>query len=163
MTIANQLAKLVRDFHFGGNYAGVHLRQTLADVTWQEATTSVYTLNSIAALVFHINYYINAVLKVLQEQPFEAHDKYSYDIPVIQSQADWELLLQRVWKEAALFAQLIEQLPDDKLTADFLDGKYGTYFRNLQGTIEHGHYHLGQISLIKKIIRQEPGNNIKSL
>ncbi|HAI83731.1 MAG TPA: DUF1572 domain-containing protein, partial [Chitinophagaceae bacterium] len=29
----------------------------------------------------------------------------------------------------------------------------GTYYRNILGLIEHTHYHLGQIALIKKIIR----------
>jgi len=32
------------------------------------------------------------------------------------------------------------------------NGKYGNYFRNIVGVIEHIHYHLGQIVLIKKIL-----------
>ena len=32
--------------------------------------------------------------------------------------------------------------------------KYGNYFRNLTGIIEHLHYHLGQIVLIKKLIAE---------
>ena len=30
--------------------------------------------------------------------------------------------------------------------------KYGTYYRNFHGLIEHAHYHLGQIVLIKKLV-----------
>lgn len=155
MSLTRQLAQHVRDFHFGGNYAGVHLKEAVSSITWKEATTSVHSFNTIAALVFHINYYISVVLKVLQGQPFEAHDKYSYQVPPIENEADWQALLERVWSEAALFAQLIEQLPDSQLSSHFLDGKYGSYFRNLEGAIEHGHYHLGQITLIKKLLKRQ--------
>jgi hypothetical protein len=153
MAITKQIAKHVRDFHFGGNYTGVNLKLTLHDVTWQEATTKYKTLNTIAALVFHINYYIDAVLNVLQGAALNAHDQDSYSHPSIGSEQDWHSLLYKVFSDAEQFAQIIENLEDDKLDENFLDGKYGSYFRNLEGAIEHGNYHLGQISLIKKILR----------
>ena|SRR6201995_1026362 len=153
MAIAKQIAKHVRDFHFGGNYTGVNLKQTIDDVTWQEATTKYKTLNTIAALVFHINYYIDAVLHVLQGGALNAHDQESYNHPSIGSEQDWRSLLNKVFSDAEQFAQIIENLEDDKLDENFLDGKYGSYFRNLEGTIEHGNYHLGQIALIKKMLR----------
>lgn len=34
----------------------------------------------------------------------------------------------------------------------FIDEKYGTVLRNIEGVIEHSYYHLGQISLIRKMI-----------
>ncbi|MGN6163930.1 MAG: hypothetical protein ACTHOF_05245 [Flavisolibacter sp.] len=43
-------------------------------------------------------------------------------------------------------------MADSKLDEIFVDEKYGTYYRNLQGIIEHTHYHLGQIVLIKKLL-----------
>ena len=43
-------------------------------------------------------------------------------------------------------------MPNDKLEEIFVDEKYGTYRRNIEGIIEHSYYHLGQISLIKKMI-----------
>jgi len=77
MNLTNQIAKHFRDVHFGGNWTSVNLKETLTDVTWQQATTKIYSLNTIATLVFHINYYISAVTKVLQGEPLTAHDKYS--------------------------------------------------------------------------------------
>jgi len=130
----------------------------LADVTWQQATTQVYSLNTIAALVFHINYYVSAVLKVLQGEPLNAHDKYSFDLPKIQSQKDWENLLDKIWKDAENFALLVEQLPESKLWENLSDEKYGNYYRNIHGIIEHIHYHLGQIVLVKKILLQADKN-----
>jgi len=153
MAITKQIAKHVRDLHFGGNYTGVNLKQTIDGVDWQEATTKYRSLNTIAALVFHINYYIDAVLRVLQGAALNAHDQDSYSHPSIKSEQDWQTLLNKVFSDAEQFAQFIENLDDDKLDENFLDGKYGSYFRNLEGTVEHANYHLGQISIIKKMLR----------
>jgi len=154
MNLSAQIAKHFKDVHFGGNWTSVNLKQTLADVTWQQATTKIYSLNTIATLVFHINYYVSAVLKVLQGGPLDAHDKYSFDLPPIQNQENWEKLLNKMWTEAEDFGILVEQLPEGKLGETFFEEKYGNYYRNLHGIIEHTHYHLGQIVLIKKILLQ---------
>jgi len=152
MNLTAQIARHFREVHFGGNWTSVNLKDSLAGITWQQATTKVYSLNTIAALVYHINYYVSAVLKVLEGGPLDAHDKYSFDLPSIQSNEDWEKLLNKTWTDAKNFANLIEQLPESKLENDFSEKKYGSYYRNLHGIIEHTHYHLGQIVLIKKII-----------
>jgi hypothetical protein len=153
MNLAAQIAKHFRDVHFGGNWTSVNLKDQLADLTWQQATTKVDSLNTIAALVFHMNYYVSAQLKVLQGGPLDARDKYSFDLPPIGSREDWDKLLEKTWREAEAFATLVEQLPEHKLGETFVDEKYGTYYRNLHGNIEHIHYHLGQIVQIKKLLQ----------
>lgn len=47
----------------------------------------------------------------------------------------------------------LETLDEAKLFEDFADPKYGNYYRNLLGIIERTHYHLGQIVLIKKLLK----------
>lgn len=136
----------------------MNLKDSLTGVTWQQAVTKVSSFNTIAALVYHVNYYVSTVLKVLQQEPVDAHDKYSFDLPPIQSREDWEKLLNKTWADAENFAAQVEQLPESKLFEDFWDKKYGNYYRNLHGIIEHTHYHLGQIVLIKKILLQDEKN-----
>jgi hypothetical protein len=155
MNLAKQMAKHIRDVHFGGNWTDVNLKDTLADVTWQQATEKVNSLNTIAALVFHMNYYVSAVLKVLQGGPLDASDKFSFNLPPVQSQTDWEKMLDKTWSDAEKLASLVEQLPESRIAETFCDEKYGNYYRNIHGVVEHIHYHLGQISLIKKLLRQE--------
>lgn len=150
-----QIARHIRELHFGENWTDVSLKELLADLNWKEANIQVHNLNSIAVLVFHINYYINAVLKVLQNKPLEARDKYSFDLPPVNSKKDWDLLLTKTWDEAEEFTKLIENLTEQELWSIMIDKKYDTYYRNFQGIIEHCHYHLGQIALIKKIIRDK--------
>jgi len=155
MTLSFQIAKHLRNLYSGGNYTGINLKEALADVDWAKAITKVSSLNTILALVYHINYYVIAVSKVLQGEPLNASDKFSYDHPQIQSEEEWKNFLDQFWKDGESFAVLVEQLPDNRFLEPFLDGKYGTYYRNIAGVIEHTHYHLGQIVLIKKLISQQ--------
>jgi uncharacterized damage-inducible protein DinB len=154
MNITTHIAKHFREVHFGVNWTWSNLKEHLSDVTWQQATMQVYGFNSIATLVGHINYYITIVSKVLEGETLVGNDKLSFAHPPIQSQEDWEQMLANFWSEVELFADLIEKLPEEQLWETFSEEKYGNYYRNLHGMIEHTHYHLGQIVLIKKIIQQ---------
>ena len=151
--VSAHLSKHLREVYFGGNWTSVSLRDGLSNVRLQQAITKFHSLNTILALVYHINYYITAVTKVLEGEPLNASDKFSFDHPQIQSEEEWQNLLDNTWKDAEKFASLIEQLPESKLWENFEDGKYGNYYRNIQGIIEHTHYHLGQIVLIKKLLQ----------
>lgn len=156
MNLPSYLAKHLRDVHFGGNWTGVNLKDQLTGVTWQQATTPVHGLNTIAALVFHLNYYVGGVLNVLRGGPLAIRDTYSFDLPPIESQTDWEALVSKTFAEAEALARLVEELPEPKLWETFVDEKYGTYHRNLLGLIEHTHYHLGQVVLVKKMLVLTP-------
>ena len=152
LTLPGQIAKLFKDVYDGGNWTSVNVKGTLASVTWEQATTKVGSFNTIAALVYHINYYVSALIKVLNAEPLDARDRYSFDHPPILAEKDWEDLLNKTWADAETFASLVENLPENKLWEDFWGNKYGNYFRNIHGVIEHTHYHLGQIVLIKKLL-----------
>lgn len=154
MNLPVHIAKHMRDVHFGGNWTVSNFKDVLSDVTWEQATTKVDSFNTIATLVYHTHYFVHAVLNVLRGNPLDAHDKFSFDHPPIQSQKDWDSFLKKVWQEAEELSQHIEQLPEEQLWDDFSDKKYGNYYRNLNGIIEHAHYHLGQIVLIKKLLHK---------
>jgi hypothetical protein len=121
-------------------------------VTWQQATRRVGSLHTIAALVYHMNYFVSATIQVLEGGRLEAREELSFDLPPIASQQDWERLLQKTWSDAENLASAIEQMPESQLWEDFVDEKYGNYYRCLHGPIEHCHYHLGQIALIKSML-----------
>lgn len=152
MTIAALIAKQFRDVHFGGNWTYVNYRDTLADVTWQQAITKVQSFNTIATLVNHVSYYIAVVQRVLEGGPLEGKDELSFAHPPIENQEQWEAILTKFWSDAENYARILEQFPDSKLTETFCLEKLGTYFRNVQGMVEHHHYHLGQIVIIKKLL-----------
>ena len=152
MLLSITLAKHFREVYFGGNWTWVNLKTTLEGVDWKQATTQIESYNTIANLVYHIHYYVHAVIGVLKGGTLDAHDKYAFDHPSINSQKDWEDLLKRNWEEAEEFAGLLEKFPEEKWDELLADEKYGNYFRNILGIIEHTHYHLGQIVIIKKML-----------
>ena len=160
MNLTGQIAKQVRNVYFGENWTSSNLKDNLEGVDWQRATTKVYSFNTIATLVYHINYFVCAVSKVLQGEPLNASDQYSFDHPPILSQADWEEFLNKVWADAENFASLIEQMPESSLWENLAGDKYGNYYSNIHGIIEHAHYHLGQIVLIKKMLLKAGKNDV---
>lgn len=153
MNTSQLIAKNFREVHFGGNWTVSNLKDQVADVSWQEATTKVHDLNTIAVLVFHINYFVGVALKVLQGGPLDGNDTLSFDHPAINSEADWKKMVDKALREAEEFASLVEKLPENKWTEPFVLEKYGNYYRNVAGIIEHTHYHLGQLALVKKLVR----------
>jgi uncharacterized damage-inducible protein DinB len=153
MTRAYELAKRFREVILNGTWvANTNYRLQLADLHWKTATARFDSLNTIAALAQHIHYYIKGVKNVFEGGALAIKDKYSFDFPPIRSQSEWEYFLSQLWRDTEEFASLVEQMPDDKLSEVFVDEKYGTYQRNIDGMIEHSYYHLGQIVLLKKIL-----------
>jgi hypothetical protein len=153
--ITAHIAKQLRDLISGGNWTGSNFRTHLDGVTREQAVSKNGSMNSIAALVFHCGYYVTAITSVLEHRPFNAKDKFSFDLPPIDTEEDWQQLLVKTRTDAEHLAALIEQFPDDRLFETFVDQKYGTYYRNFHGVIEHFHYHLGQIVLLKKMSGQQ--------
>lgn len=126
--------------------------QTLLMATdYQQATRKIGDHNSISALTFHLNYYMAGLIKVLQGGPLDISDKYSFDMSPVTEEAQWVLLRQSFLDNAALFIEEVRALPEERLLQPFVNEKYGTYQRNIEGVIEHSYYHMGQISLIKKL------------
>ncbi|MFN0202357.1 MAG: DinB family protein [Bacteroidia bacterium] len=154
MELSTHIAKHLRALYFGGNWTCVNFKEELAGITWEQATTKIHDFNTIAVLVFHTSYYFDAALAVLKGEAFHAKDEYSFLLPPINAQEDWEQLVATTWERVEELALLIEKFPEEKLWDTFVHEKYGNYYRNFNGIIEHSHYHLGQIVLIKKLLLQ---------
>ncbi|MBK7967303.1 MAG: DinB family protein [Bacteroidetes bacterium] len=153
MPTSLNLPTRLREVLLNGKWiANTNFKDQIESITWEQATQKVSDLNTIALLTFHINYYQKGILNVLNGGSLDIKDKYSFDAPEIKSEADWKTLVDDFIKNAEQFADKVEQIPDSKFDEAFVDEKYGTYLRNLDGFIEHTYYHLGQISLIRKMV-----------
>ncbi|MFK7810443.1 MAG: DUF1572 domain-containing protein [Saprospiraceae bacterium] len=151
--LSNQLASRLREVLLDGTWvANTNFRDQLLKTNFEQATTKVADLNTIAALAFHINYYVAGVLQVLEGGALEISDKFSFDMPPLQSQEEWEKRLERYFDNAERFAVAVEKKSDEELHAIFVKEAYGTYYRNIDVLIEHTYYHLGQMVLIRKLI-----------
>jgi len=152
LAIANRLREVLLN---GKWIANTNFKEQILSVSWEQAIQKVDNLNTIALLTFHINYYLVGLSNVLNGGRLEIKDKYSFDLPEIKSEKDWNKLVNDFLNNSEMFAKQVEQLDESMLDQPFVDEKYGSYLRNIEGVIEHSYYHLGQVSLIRKMIVQK--------
>ncbi len=153
------LANRLREVLLNGKWiANTNFKEQIVGINWEHAVYKRSDLNSIAMLTFHINYYVGGVLEVLRGGDLTIRDHYSFDVPEIKSEADWQRIVEAFLNNAENLAMAIEKLDESTLDKPFVQEKYGSYRRNLEAVIEHSYYHLGQVTLIKKMILLE-GNN----
>ena len=149
------LANRLREVLLNGKWiANTNLKEQITNISWEQAIQKVENLNTIALLTFHINYYLKGVLNVFQGGNLEIKDKFSFDMPEISSETDWLNLVNEFVNNAEKFISYVEKMDDNLLTQPFVKEEYGSYLRNIEAQIEHSYYHLGQVSLIKKLIMQ---------
>jgi hypothetical protein len=149
ITIATRLREVLLN---GRWIANTNYKEQILSINWQQAIQKVDSLNTIAALTYHINYYLAGLLNVFENGKLEISDKYSFDLPPIHSEADWNKLVTDFLANSEKFANQIEKMDDSIFDHPFINEKYGSYLRNIEAVIEHCYYHLGQIALIKKMI-----------
>lgn len=151
---AQLLAMRFREVILNGTWiANTNYKNELSGLNWEIAVSNAGSLNTISLLAQHVHYYINGINNVFNGGTLDVKDKYSFDFPAIHSQQEWDDFLARFWKDAEVFAVFVEEIPDNDLSKIFVDAKYDTVQRNIEGMIEHAYYHLGQIVLLKKLIR----------
>ena len=153
MTHSEALSEHIRQVHFGGNWTASSVKDQLTDISLEEALHQYEELNNIATLPFHMCYYLDLLIRVLEGGPLEGKDEESFAHPELTSQQDWENRVKEHLAKAERLASLVQAIPDEKLLEEFVAPKYGSYSRNLHGFVEHTHYHLGQVALIKKLLR----------
>ena len=149
LTIASRIREVFLDGHF---IANTNYKELLQQVEWRQAIQTIDNLNSIAALTYHINYYLDGLLHAFETGKLEIRDKFSFDLPPITDEAGWKRLVTELLNNAEKFSDRVEQMKDGVFDEIFMKVKYGTFLRNIEGVIEHSYYHLGQISLIRKMI-----------
>jgi uncharacterized damage-inducible protein DinB len=153
MNTVHQIAQHISQLYFGGNWTASNYTDVLADVTHEEAVQSINQLNSIATLLYHTSYYIHAQTQVLEGNPLTASDKESFIHPPIKSELEWETMKKLTFDSVKKYLEHIKSMPEETLHTNFYGDAYGSWLNNLMGLLEHNHYHLGQIVVIKKLLR----------
>ncbi len=85
LTIASRLREVLLNGHW---IANTNYKEQILSLNWQHAIQKIDPLNTIAALTYHINYYLAGLLNAFENGKLEIRDKYSFDLPQISSEAD---------------------------------------------------------------------------
>ncbi len=113
MTLNQQLAKQIRYLFLTRQWIGtnINLKAQFDDVNVAMANAKYESLNTIALLTFHLNYYLEGVMNVFKRGALDIKDKYSYDMPPITSQEEWDTMRENIYRNAQNFVFLVEQMP----------------------------------------------------
>ena len=155
MKITELIAQHITEVYDGGNWTDVNIKDTLADVGYQEATTATAaSYNTIAALVHHISFYNDVVMQRLSGNDPVISEFNGFDMAAIRNEDDWIKLKERNKQSAQQLASAVREFPEEKIFELTVTG-HSTQYKMLHGITEHAHYHLGQIVLLKKLIRAD--------
>lgn len=156
MELNNYLADRLKEVLTEGTWVtGTNFKDQISKVLWKDAVKKFVDLNSIADLTFHVTYYIAGIVKVLEGGPLDIRDAYSFTYEPVTSASEWQHLIDNFTHQSERLITLVEKMTNKQLVEDFIDPKYGTYQRNIDVLIEHTYYHLGQIPILKKLIKNQ--------
>ena len=111
-----EIAARFKEVFLDGKWVvSTNYKTLLSDVTWEHATTRIGTLNTIAELTFHVNYYISGILDVFKNGKLEIKDKFSFDMEPIKSKKDWDNLLNQMWCDVSKLSEHLEEISHEKL------------------------------------------------
>jgi|SRR4051794_39059331 hypothetical protein len=153
MKTTELIAQHIIEVFEGGNWTDVNMKVTLRNVNYKEATTvTKASYNTIGALVYHISFYNDIVLKRLQGINPVITNSNGFDLPLLQNEDDWVKLKERCFQSAHNLAVEVIKFPEEKLGELTVTG-HSTHYKTLHGIAEHAHYHLGQIVLLKNLVK----------
>lgn len=149
------IAQHILDVHNGDNWTEVNITDTLKDVSFEMAVAQTKaSKNTIASLLYHLTFYNEVMLKRLEGNPPVNNDSNGFDMPPLRDESAWRELKGRNMTSANALAEAVKNISDEKLFEPILPGFSQTY-KSLHGIVEHAHYHLGQIVLLKNLIEEE--------
>jgi uncharacterized damage-inducible protein DinB len=153
MNLSELIAQHLLDVHEGDNWTEVNLLSTLETVSFQEASKSTAaSVNTIAGLVHHLTFWNSVMLQRLQGTHMEIPPSNGFDNAALPDEQSWYILKQQCLQSARALAYAISNLEIERLQEPILPG-YPTAYKSLQGSVEHVHYHLGQIVILKQLIK----------
>jgi hypothetical protein len=149
MRIVEAIAQHFYEVNYGNNWTDAAVKQVLEGVSYDQATRKVGNANTIALLLFHMNFYNMVVYDRLVGIKRNFEHEESLQQPTINNEEDWQQLQKTYFENADKIYQAILQFDESRL---FEQTTRNTPYKNLHGLVEHIHYHLGQISLLKKVV-----------
>jgi uncharacterized damage-inducible protein DinB len=154
MKITELIAQHITEVFEGGNWTEVNIKDTLADVSYKEATTVTRaSSNTIASLVHHLSFYNDVVMQRLSGIDPVIGEANGFDVAPIENENDWLKLKERNMLSAQQLVSAVREFPEVKVFEVTVTG-HSTYYKTLHGIAEHAHYHLGQIVLLRKLTRE---------
>jgi uncharacterized damage-inducible protein DinB len=136
---------------YGDAWHGPSLREVLDGVTADEASSRVSTGHSIRELVLHVTAWTDICRQRLAETPIpEATTEEDWPAADDLDEAHWKKDLESLFATEQRLQDALKDFPESRLDAT-VPGRTHSYYVMLQGAVQHGLYHAGQIAILKKV------------
>jgi uncharacterized damage-inducible protein DinB len=150
------IAQNLHHVYYGDNWTDVSIADTLNKISYQQAIQKTNASdNTIAALVNHLWFWNTIILQRMNGKNPSVPAQNGMDVPAISNEQQWHELVVKLKSSFDELIDAVRNFPADKLD-DLVKDRTTSIGFNLLGIVEHAHYHLGQIIVLKNLV-----NNIK--
>ena len=152
MSTTNLISAHNNQVYEGDNWTDVNIADTIKDVNWQQAQQHTPgSPNTIASLLHHLCYWNGILMQRIDGTDPEVPEINGYDVNELKDENDWNELKEKTHQSFIQLADRVKKFPEEKLSETYATGK-SSYYKNFQGIVEHAHYHLGQIVILKNLL-----------
>jgi uncharacterized damage-inducible protein DinB len=153
MLLTHLLAQHITDVYKGNNWTDVNINETIKNIDWKQAQQQTEASpNTIASLLHHLYYWNGIISKRMDGETPVIPEENGFDVPYLNSEEEWNALKEKTHQSFIQLAEKVKNFPEEKLMNNYSPEINSTIYRNIQGLVEHAHYHLGQIVILKNII-----------
>ena len=152
MRITDAIANHIKECFEGENWTDVNITGTIKDITWQQAQRqTAASQNTIASLLHHLYYWNGIMLQRIKAINPSVPDANGFNVNELKNENDWNNLKDKTHQSFIQLADAVKSFSEERLFETSSTGK-SSYYKNFQGIVEHAHYHLGQIVMLKKLL-----------
>ena len=143
--------QLFEKLYEGEPWIDVNIKDTLNNLSAEQAAKKVYDLNSIWEIVNHITNWRKNVLKRINGKVLTT-PAHNYFEPVSDtSDAAWTKTLTALNKTQVEWLSFLKTFHKEYFSEVYPKNKM-TYYEHIHGILQHDAYHLGQIKLLVKLV-----------
>ena len=146
-----RIRKLLEESYNGDPWLDVNLVDTLKKISAAVAAKKIHPqLNTIWEIVDHMIAWRQNVLERVKGNALQSPGDNYFRPVEDQSEIAWQDTMQVLKATQQEWLQFLEA-SDDALLEKIYAGYNSSYYKHIQGIIQHDVYHLGQIVLLAKI------------
>jgi uncharacterized damage-inducible protein DinB len=152
MNIPHLIAAHILEVYEGNNWTDINIADIIKDVDREQAQQKTAgSPNTIASLLHHLYYWNGIVLQRLHgKNPF-VPETNGFDVGELNNDNDWNMLKEKTHNSFIELSEAVKNFSEEKLSEPYAEGR-SSYYKNFHGIVEHAHYHLGQMVIIKKLL-----------
>ena len=147
--------RIIKSFEYlynGEPWIGVNIVDTLEKITAEQAGKKIaINHNSIWEITNHMISWRLNVLQRVKGKTMVSPDNNYFEPVIDQSAIAWESTLEQFKVSQRQWIDFLKILSENDFEKVYKNNSM-TYYENIQGIIQHDAYHLGQITLLSKLI-----------